>query len=177
MMAKVDLKLAFRMVPVCRQDWKLLGLYWNKQYYVDTCLPFGCRSSPFLFNQFAQALHWIVANNYKLQLIHYLDDFFIVDQPRLDHCAVAVETMLRVCNNLSIPVAMEKLEGPATTITFLGIEIDSTTHQLRLPDSKLTSLQDELWGWRQRRKCTKRQMLSLIGKLSFAAKVIHYPCR
>ena len=106
MMAKVDLKLAFRMVPVCRQDWELLGLYWNKQYYVDTCLLFGCRSSPFLFNQFAEALHWILVNNYKLQLIHYLDDFFIVDQPQSDHCAIAVETMLSICNNLGIPVAM-----------------------------------------------------------------------
>ena len=41
------------------------------------------------------------------------------------------------CNNLGIPVAMEKLEGPATTITFLGIEIDSITHELRLSDSNL----------------------------------------
>ena len=75
MMAKVDLKSAFRLVPVCRQDWELLSLYWNKQYYVDTCLPFGWMSSPFLFNQFTQALHWILVNNHKLQLIHYLDDF------------------------------------------------------------------------------------------------------
>ena len=48
--------------------------------------------------------------------------------------------MLSVCNNLGIPVVIEKLEGPATTITFLGIEIEYNTP----PDSKLTSLQDEL---------------------------------
>ena len=47
--------------------------------------------------------------------------------------------MLSVCNNLGIPVVIEKLEGPATTITFLGIEIDSITHHLtqNLPHSKM----------------------------------------
>ena len=172
MLAKVDLKSAFRMVPVRRQDWELLGLHWDNHYFVDTCLPFGCRSSPFLFNQFATTLHWILTNNYKLQLIHYLDDFFIVGEPQSDQCATAVRTMLRTCNNLGIPVAMEKLEGPATTITFLGIEIDSAAHQLRLPESKLSELQAELITWHKRKKCTKRQLLSLIGKLSFATKVI-----
>ena len=39
LMAKIDLKAAFRMVPVRREDWELLGIYWQDQYYVDTCLP------------------------------------------------------------------------------------------------------------------------------------------
>ncbi len=37
-LAKVDLKSAFRMVPVCRGDWELLGIHWKQSYYVDTCL-------------------------------------------------------------------------------------------------------------------------------------------
>ena len=41
LMGKVDLKSAFRMVPVRRQDWELLGIKWKEAYYVDTCLPFG----------------------------------------------------------------------------------------------------------------------------------------
>ena len=76
LMAKVDLKSAFRMVPVRHEDWELLGIYWRDHYFVDTCLPFGCRSAPFLFNQFATAIHWILAENYQANLNHYLDDFF-----------------------------------------------------------------------------------------------------
>ena len=52
-MAKIDLKSAFRMIPVHRADWDLLGMHWRGQYYVDTCLPFGLRSAPFLFNEYA----------------------------------------------------------------------------------------------------------------------------
>ncbi len=59
-MAKVDLKSAFRMIPVRPQDWELLGLRWQGNYYFDTCLPFGLRSAPYLFNQYAEALQWIL---------------------------------------------------------------------------------------------------------------------
>ena len=75
-MAKVDLKSAFRMVPVYKQDWQYLGIRWRDKFYVDTCLPFGLQSAPYLFNQFADALEWILQENYGLKwLIHYLDAF------------------------------------------------------------------------------------------------------
>ena len=55
-MAKTDLKLAFCLIPIHPDDWHLLGIYWQKQYYVDLYLPFGLRSAPFLFNQLSDAL-------------------------------------------------------------------------------------------------------------------------
>ena len=172
LMAKVDLKSAFRMIPVRHQDWELLGIHWRDNFYVDTCLPFGCRSSPYLFNQFAEAIQWILAHNYQANLIHYLDDFFLVGPPSSAKCAQSVEDMLRLCSTLGIPVAMGKLEGPATTITYLGIEIDSQRKELRLPLAKQEELLQELETWLGRQKTTKRRLLSLIGKLSFAAKVV-----
>ncbi len=42
-MAKVDLKSAFRIVPVRQEDRELLGSQWNCAFYVDTYLPFGLR--------------------------------------------------------------------------------------------------------------------------------------
>ena len=44
-MAKVDLKAAFRTIPVRKLDWELLGMQWNGMFYVDTCLPFSLRSA------------------------------------------------------------------------------------------------------------------------------------
>ena len=124
MMAKIDLKAAFRMVPIAAEEWDLLGLHWKRKYYVDTCLPFGLRSAPYLFNQFASALHWIMATNYAADVIHYLDDFLLAGPAGQPTCSESAETMLRVCERLGIPVALDKLKGPATTITFLGITID-----------------------------------------------------
>ena len=50
LMAKLDLKSAFRQIPyaVHPSDWHLLGLTWREQVYFDKVLLFGLRSSPSL---------------------------------------------------------------------------------------------------------------------------------
>ena len=59
-MAKLDIKHAFRLCPVCQEDFCLLGMFWNNFYFVDTRMPFGSHSSPFIFNQFVDALAWML---------------------------------------------------------------------------------------------------------------------
>ena len=167
-MAKVDLKSAFRMCPVRKEDWHLLGMKWKDKYYVDKQLPFGLRSAPFIFNTFASTIKYILKNNYNIEhIIPYLDDYFIVGPPELPACRKAVNTMLTVCKDLGVSVAMEKLEGPATNIIFLGITINTTSMTFSLPPEKLAELVEELERCPGQKKCTKRQLLSLIGRLSF----------
>ncbi|KAL5486695.1 hypothetical protein EMCRGX_G019209 [Ephydatia muelleri] len=172
LMAKVDLKAAFRLIHVRAADWVHLGICWRDQFYVDTCLPFGLRSAPALFNHYTEALHWIMANRHGAQLLHYLEDFLLVGPPGRDTCQEAMFRMLMVCDHLGIPVASEKLEGPTTALTFLGIVLDTSAKQLRLPPDKLEELTGLIRCWLGRHKATKRELLSLIGKLSFAAKVV-----
>ena len=48
LLSKIDLKNAFRLVPVRQADWNLLGICWQGKYYINTCLPFGLRSAPYI---------------------------------------------------------------------------------------------------------------------------------
>ena len=50
LLSKIDLKNAFRLIPVQQSDWNRLGIHGRDRYYIDTCLPFGLCSAPFLFN-------------------------------------------------------------------------------------------------------------------------------
>lgn len=170
-MAKIDIKHAFRLCPVHPDDWPLLGYKWLGKYFFDVRLPFGSRSSPFIFNTFADSLAWILIHKYVTLLIHYLDDFFLC-APTLIECQRKVDTVLRVFEYLGIPIAEDKLEGPSRRIVFLGIEIDSDSLSIRLPADKLSSLSSIVSTWQHKRKCTKVELLSLIGSLSFACKVI-----
>ena len=111
---------------------------------MDTCLQFGCIPAPFVFNQFATAIHWILAENYQANLNHYLDDLTLVGPPDSPKCAQSVQDMLQLCSTLGIPVATDKLEGPSTVITYLGIEVDYQRRELRLPPAKLNDLLQEL---------------------------------
>ena len=45
LMAKSDIKDAFRIMPVNPDDYHLLGFTWENQYYYERCLPMGASSS------------------------------------------------------------------------------------------------------------------------------------
>ena len=75
---KLDLEQAFRQIPVRVEDWHLLGFQWGKAFYHEIALSFGLRSAPYIFNLFAEALHWIIARHLPAFLHHYLDDFLLI---------------------------------------------------------------------------------------------------
>ena len=62
--------------------------------------------------------------------------------------------------------------GPTTCLPFLGIEMDTEKGLLRLPKEKLCRVQSLVASWRSRRGCKKRELLSLIGLLQHACRVV-----
>ena len=54
---------------------------WKQQLYIDTCLPFGLRSAPKLFNVLADLLSWILEQQGVSPIMHYLDDFLTLALP------------------------------------------------------------------------------------------------
>lgn len=172
-LAKMDIRNAFRLCPVRHQDHHLLGISWQGRYYYDKVLPFGLRSAPYIFSQVADALQWIAQHHFGIsELIHLLDDYLTAGPPQSPLCQQRLDTLLAVCDYLGVPVATEKTEGPATALTFLGITLDSDLLEARLPPDKQSNLLDLLANLMARRKCTKRELLSLLGKLNFAARVV-----
>ena len=171
-MAKLDIKSAYRIVPVHPEDRLLLGMSWKGNIFIDTALPFGLRSAPKLFNAVADALAWIVGQASGSIPLHYLDDFLFLGRPGTDECKGILQTALRLCAELGVPLSEEKLEGPGTVLTFLGIELDSDKRQLRLPKEKLQRLLGTVLSWQDKKVCTKRELLSLIGQLQHACRVV-----
>ncbi len=116
---------------------------------------------------------WILRNNYNVaNATHYLDDYLFAGSGSTSNCLNSINIATKVFENLCIPLSPEKYVASTTTITYLGITIDSQAMQIRLPVDKLKSIMALLASWRNTKKCTKRELLSLIGKLSFAAKVV-----
>ena len=102
LLAKIDIKSAFRLLPVHPADRHLLGMKWNGEIYLDSCLPFGLRSAPRL----------------------------------------------------------------------LGITLDTVRMEARLPVDKLQRTQEQVGSWMQKKKATKREILSLVGILQHATKIV-----
>lgn len=172
LIAKIDIKSAYRLVPVCPQDRKWLGVKWRDHVYIDCKLPFGLRSAPKIFNALADALEWVAHRAGVDHIFHYLDDFAVVGPPQPSTCGGYLEILAETCKNMGVPLAPEKQEGPSTTITFLGIEIDSIKQELRLPREKLDRLGQLVHEWEGKKACTRQELESLIGTLQHACTVI-----
>jgi hypothetical protein len=134
-MAKLDLQVAYRAVPVHPSDQRLLGVSWQDTTFIVKALPFGLRSA------LTDAMMWMLYERGIEIAINYLDDFLLLGPQESPRCNDALATTLALCAELGFPVAPEKTEGPCTTLVFLGIEIDSVAQQIRLSHDTLTSCQ------------------------------------
>ena len=106
-MAKLDLKSAYRMVPVYSAD------HWNGHTYCDLALPFGLRSPP-IFSAVADALAWAMICHGITNVLHYLDDFFF--WAHIPHAPQQKGYL-----HLQQPWLTYRALGPTTALVFLGI--------------------------------------------------------
>eukprot|EP00731_Ephydatia_muelleri_P016296 Em0009g720a len=172
LMAKADIEQAYRRIPVHLDDRGLLGMRFEGATYMDTVLPFGLRSAPKVFNAVADALEWVCRRQGVSNILHYLDDFFTIGSPHTVECISNLAALRTIFNDLGVPLAEHKTVGPATSIVFLGINLDSCSLQLSLPEEKLRDLKALIQSWVARKVTTARDLKSLVGKLENACKVV-----
>jgi hypothetical protein len=124
-LAKTDIKNAFRIIPICPQDYDLLGIFWQGKFYYDRAMPMGCASSCRTFETFSTALQWVAQKHLNIaHLVHILDDYLMAASS-YDQCCTDLKNFLSLCEYLGVPIAQEKTVGPRTTLTFAGIELDT----------------------------------------------------
>lgn len=172
LLAKVDVEAAYRLIPVHPHDRPLQAVMWQNQIYVDPMLPFGLRSAPKIFNAVADAFQWHLQNQGIEQILHYLDDYITIGPPGSTTCQRNLTTLLESASTLGIPIAEQKTVGPTTKLTFLGIEINTVSGELLLPDEKRQNLKSMLHQWGDRKACTRKELESLVGHLNHACKVV-----
>ena len=160
LMAKFDVASAYRNMAIHPDDRPLLGMQWRGKYFVDLDLPFRLRSAPFIFISYGVDF-----------LRHHLDDFFTLGPSSSPLCHSYLLTCVRLSKRLGLPLHPNKLQGPTTCVTILGIELDIDRLQARLPTEKRDWIVALLEEWSTKRFCKRRELESLIGHLYHACKV------
>ncbi|XP_062383578.1 uncharacterized protein LOC134071030 [Sardina pilchardus] len=171
LLAKADITDAFKVMPIHPADWPLFCVKWQSKFYFAVRLTFGCRSSPHIFNCLSEALCWILLNVCHLPFVlHLLDDFLLIDFPA--KTSSVLDVLRNVFQELGVPLSAEKTLGPVTSLEFLGIILDSVKMQASLPDEKLTRIREVSASSLSVGSVTKRELLSLLGHLNFAMRII-----
>jgi hypothetical protein len=179
---KLDVEAAYKQVPVRPEDWHLLGFEFEGKFFYERVLPFGLRSSCKLWELFAAALQFMCEKldcGSPHEVIHYVDDFLFVLSPIGGK--IVADALLRaaldLCAKLGVPMADEKVEGPTTCLTFLGIQLDTNTLEARLPKDRIDQIHSLIVEWKSRTHKSRthasiREMQSLAGLLNFACACV-----
>jgi hypothetical protein len=173
-LAKLDVKAAYRCIPIRPADWPLLGMQWRGVYFFHKTLPFGLRSACHLWERYATALEWITQTVFAVHdSTHYVDDT-CVGNATLPGCTQDLGRAKAAMDELGVPDAPEKTEGPTTSLVYLGIRIDTVEMSISLDRPRVLSILaivEELQG---RSTCSLRQLQSTLGTLQWAAQVVRH---
>lgn len=173
LLAKSDIKSAFRLLPISPADFDLLGFKFQGHFYFDKMVPFGSSISCALWEKFATFLHWLIQRHTGNEFIlHYLDDFLFCSRKSSPVCQHTLDKFKFLCQDLGVPIAEEKTVEPTTSLVFLGIQIDTQSMTMALPLDKLNHLRQVINSFLAARKVSLRDLQSLIGSLNFACRVV-----
>lgn len=125
-----------------------------------------------MFNDFADALQYIVISKGSTECFHYMDDFITMGPPASTQCNTNLNIMIDTCDEIGFGINPKKLVKPTSVIEFIGFIVDTNKYEIRISQERLQNILLELLLWQERKFCTKRELLSLIGKLTFVSKVV-----
>ena len=180
---KTDLQSTFRLLPVLpvQRKFLLMKAYHpvtgTLYYFVDKCLPFGARSSCYLFQEFSDAIHHIVEfkTGKAFQITNYLDDFLFMETSKAA-CDDMVRQFLSLCAYIGCTVSKEKSEWGMQIIVFLGILLNSERLIFAIPQEKRNKALHLISTACSKRKVTVKFVQSLTGTLNFLCKAIEPGC-
>lgn len=172
-MAKCDVKKAYRIMPIHPDEYNLFVLNYDGKFYYDKSLEMGLSSACRIFEEFSTALEWIARNKLLIELVHYLDDFFIANQSEKE-CEKDLKNFSSMCEEIGVPLAPDKTCLPCQTMQYLGFEIDSVLQEVRLPLKKVEKCIDQiqLLIRKNKKRATLKELQSLIGLLNFTCAVV-----
>ncbi|VDI42631.1 Hypothetical predicted protein [Mytilus galloprovincialis] len=100
-LAKMDIKSAFRLLPVYPGDFDLLGFKIEDEYYIDKAMAMGCSISCAIFEKFSTFLHWVLKSKSGSNNIdHYLDDFYFGGKSDSDECEQLMFQYDEICKKV-----------------------------------------------------------------------------
>ena len=75
---------------------------------------------------------------------------------------------------MGVPIAHEKTVALTTSLVLLGIEIDTSVMQARLPRDKLAEIATLVNQWRQKRACRKKEFSAEPGGAPVLSDTLDY---
>ncbi|SAM85701.1 uncharacterized protein UBRO_20187 [Ustilago bromivora] len=181
---KANLEDTFCHIIVADSDARLMGIHFDSSYYQECTLAFGGCSSPFLFNLFAEFLHWLTsftlnsvspAPHTHLGVSHYLDDFDGASEPGT-HPAVPIQILSLVTAALGFRLSRHKTVWDTTCLEILSIELNSVAQTASITDNCCQQILQLCLCILEHRCVSLLELQQVAGHLQFITQVVPHGC-
>jgi hypothetical protein len=178
-MSKFDLKDAYKIVPVKKEDWKYQGFKWLNRYFFETQLIFGAGPSVANFDRLAKTLVDVTTVNCEVPsnlISRTLDDIPVVAPKRTNWTEEFSKKFRENCERLKVPLAEncpEKIKAfeNSTNGTVLGINFNTEKLEWSLPNKKADKLLLRISKILSSQECSLKQMRSVMGSVNDFAQM------
>ncbi len=176
-LSKIDLKSAFRQVPLKPAEFHLTGAKavhpdtGQEFWFVDKCLPFGAAISCSHFQRLSNALKYATECQMLEELLNYLDDFLFCDTEQGD-CDWQLDTFIDTCTEIGLPVAEDKTERALQQVVFLGLLLDTVNQIIGIPLEKIERALERIELFLKAKTVTVQQLQSIAGVFEFFCRAV-----
>ena len=169
-MMKSDFSAYYRSFEPLSCCWPSQGAKWRGKYYWDKRLPFGLRTAPSIAERVSQAIARYLRRKYHALVVQYLDDFLFI--AKTQHEVRRFHLLWNfVITRLGFVENVEKREGPAREVKFLGFWINTQLMTVRLGQARISNTIMLVRQALQEPTVGRHKLESLVGLLQHASKV------
>ena len=176
---KRDLERWFMQLPVDPADYDKLGFCWRGRFYWFVSFIWGCRNAGYAGQRVSSAILHIlrrmglVPGIEKLyNALVYMDDFAGCESG--GRAMAAFEALGKLLVDLGVQESFSKACPPSTRMTFLGVEFDTVSMNMRIDQGKLEEITSLSKMWARKTVATKQELQSILGKIMWVSKVVRF---
>ena len=127
------------------------------------------------FKKFSDALRFLIESKLKVnrRVTNYLDDFLFIALSII-RCNAMIQQFLDLCDEIGVPIAVEKTEWASELIVFLGMLLDGRNRIIAIPEEKrqlVIKLLQEMTE-KSKKKAMVKDLQKFCGHLNFVSRAI-----
>ena len=193
-MWKRDLSRFFLQLPLCPTEYNKVCFIWRGSLFFFTSFVWGCRHAGMSGQRVSSAvsaihrslgtntdqLSSVISSDFppEVQLqpfntFNYSDDFGGCEQSE-ERALLSFNAMGELLKLLGLTESEEKAVPPSQVMTYLGLEFDSKTMELRVNSEKCNELRNDLQIWMRKTRASKSDLQSILGKLIWVSKAVKF---
>ena len=171
---KIDHKNGYQHVPLHEDSWKYFGVFWKGVYYVFAVLPFGWKSSPYIYHSITEAVA-MYCRSLGIPMVVWIDDMlgmteqkyrFCSDEDQFQSALRAMVVVSFVLFKAGYFVGIAKcFLLPEKIMTYLGIQCDSLRSRFSVPEERVAKYLPLLNSFINKKQVSFSDLERMVGKL------------